>query len=130
MTTGLRCNCPPTAATTYQTRCGTSLSQAARTQSAAWVARRRTTGASSTRCWIIRTGAPWRDLPPDYGDWKITHRRYSRWRDEGVWERLLEALIDEPDFEWLMIDASYVKVHAHGTGAVGGSEAVGRTKGG
>ena len=43
---------------------------------------------------------------------------------------MLEALIDEPDFEWLMIDASYVKVHAHGTGAVGGSEAVGRTKGG
>ena len=31
-----------------------------------------------------------------------------------MWERLLEALIDEPDFEWLMIDASYVKVHAHG----------------
>ena len=80
--------------------------------------------------WIIRTGAPWRDLPPDYGDWKNTHRRYCRWRDKGVWERLLEALIDEPDFEWLMIDASYVKVHAHGTGAVGGSEAVGRTKGG
>ena len=85
--------------------------------------------------WIIRTGAPWRDpvsstgqaLPPDYGDWKNTHRRYSRWRDNGVWERLLEALIDEPDFEWLMIDAGYVKVHAHGTGAVGGSEAVGRT---
>ena len=72
--------------------------------------------------WIIRTGAPWRDpvsstgqaLPLDYGDWKNTHRRYSRWRDNGVWERLLEALIDEPDFEWLMIDASYVKVHAHG----------------
>ena len=35
---------------------------------------------------IIRTGAPWRDLPPDYGDWKNTHRRYSRWRDRGVWE--------------------------------------------
>ena len=66
---------------------------------------------------IIRTGAPWRDLPPDYGDWKNTHRRYSRWRDRGVWEDILEALIDEPDFEWLMLDASYVKVHAHGTGA-------------
>ena len=21
-------------------------------------------------CWILRTGAPWRDLPPDYGDWR------------------------------------------------------------
>ncbi|MXY46736.1 MAG: transposase [Chloroflexi bacterium] len=53
-------------------------------------------------------------MPPDYGDWKNTHRRYSRWRDNGVWERILEALIDEPDFEWLMIDAGYVKVNTHG----------------
>jgi transposase len=30
--------------------------------------------------WIHRTGAPWRDLPPDYGDWKNTHRRFTRWR--------------------------------------------------
>ena len=36
-------------------------------------------------CWILRTGAPWRDLPPDYGDWKNTHRRFCRWRDRGVW---------------------------------------------
>ena len=43
--------------------------------------------------WILRTGAPWRDLPPDYGCWNNTHRRFSRWRDKGVWERILEALI-------------------------------------
>ena len=36
--------------------------------------------------WILRTGAPWRDLPPDYGGWKNTHRRFCRWRDRGVWE--------------------------------------------
>ncbi len=34
--------------------------------------------------WILRTGAPWRDLPPDYGDWKNTHRRFCRWRDKGL----------------------------------------------
>ena len=62
-------------------------------------------------CWILRTGAPWRDLPPDYGDWKNTHRRFCRWRDRGEWAKLLEALIDDPDFEWLMIDASYIKAH-------------------
>ena len=45
----------------------------------------------------------------------LTHRRYRRWQDRGVWEDILEALIGEPDFEWLMIDASYVKVHAHDT---------------
>ena len=35
----------------------------------------------------------------------------------------------EPDFEWLMIDASHVKAHAHAAGAVGGNEAIGMTKG-
>jgi len=68
--------------------------------------------------------------PPDYGDWKNTHRRFCRWRDKGIWERLLETLIDEPDYEWLMIDASHIKVHPHATGALGGNQAIGRTKGG
>ena len=80
--------------------------------------------------WILRTGAPWRDLPPDYGDWKNTHRRFCRWRDSGVWERLLEILISEPDFEWLMIDASHIKGHPHAVGAQGGNQDMGRTKGG
>ena len=71
--------------------------------------------------WIFRTG---------YGDWKNTHRRFCRWRDTGIWESLLEKLIDEPDFEWLMIDASYVKVHFHAAGAVGGNQTMDRTKGG
>jgi len=80
--------------------------------------------------WILRTGAPWRDLPPDYGNWNTVQRRFCRWRDKGIWEKLLEALIDDPDFEWLMIDASHVKVHSHGTGAVGGNQDMGKTKGG
>jgi transposase len=80
--------------------------------------------------WILRTGAPWRDLPPDYGDWKNTHRRFCRWRDKGVWEALLEKLVTEPDFEWLMIDASHIKVHPHAAGAKGGNRDIGVTKGG
>lgn len=80
--------------------------------------------------WVLRTGAPWRDLPPEYGDWSNTHRRFCRWRDKGVRERLLEVVIEEPDFEWLMIDATHVKAHRHACGARGGSEAIGRTKGG
>ena len=80
--------------------------------------------------WILRTGAPWRDLPPDYGDWKNTHRRFCRWRDGGVWEALLEQLIDQPDYEWLTIDASHVKVHPHAAGAQGGNQAMNQTKGG
>ena len=80
--------------------------------------------------WILRTGAPWRDLPVSYGDWKNTHRRFCRWRDRGVWEALLEQLIDDPDFEWLMIDASHCKVHPHAAGARGGNQGMSRTKGG
>jgi len=80
--------------------------------------------------WILRTGAPWRDLPPDYGDWKNTHRRFCRWRDKGIWESLLEKAVDDPDFEWLMIDASHIKVHPHASGAKGGNQKMSRTKGG
>jgi transposase len=80
--------------------------------------------------WILRTGAPWRDLPPDLGGWKNTHRRFCRWRDNGTWEKILEQLIVDPDFEWLIIDASHVKVHPDAAGARGGNQEMGRTKGG
>ncbi|MGI2299250.1 IS5 family transposase [Candidatus Cardinium hertigii] len=80
--------------------------------------------------WILRTGSPWRDLPSSYGDWKNTHRRFSRWRDNGIWERILDRLINNPDFKWLMIDSTYIKVHMHGTGAKGGNQSMSRTKGG
>ena len=80
--------------------------------------------------WILRTGAPWRDLPSCYGHWNHVHRRFCRWRDSGTWESLLSIAIDEPDLEWLMIDASHVKVHPHAAGALGGNEDMGRTKGG
>lgn len=85
----------------------------------------------SRRCLVdLRTGAPWRDLPASYGDWKNTHRRFCRWRDRGIWERLLEQLIDEPDMASLMIDASHCKVHPHAAGARGGNAGMSRTKGG
>lgn len=80
--------------------------------------------------WILRTGAPWRDLPADYGDWKNTHRRFCRWRDKGIWEKVLAALVESPDYSWLMIDSSHIKVHLHAAGAVGGNQSMGRTKGG
>ena len=52
--------------------------------------------------WILRTGAPWRDLPASYGDWKNTHRRFCRWRDKGIWEKLMEQLIGEHEMEWII----------------------------
>ncbi len=70
------------------------------------------------------------DGPPDYSGWSNTHRRFIRWRDMGVWEKLLEVLIDGPDYQWLMIDASHCKVHPHAAGARGGNQDRSRTKGG
>ena len=80
--------------------------------------------------WIFRTGAPWRDLPPDYGDWKNIHRRFCRWRDKGVWEELLMIFIEDPDYEWLMIDSTFVKAHKASIGAIGGNQEISRTKAG
>jgi len=80
--------------------------------------------------WILRTGASWRDLPPEYGDWKNPHRRFCRWRDKRICGRILESLIDKPDFEWLIIDDSHIKVHPHATGTVSGNQDMNRTKGG
>ena len=51
--------------------------------------------------------------PQITGTGRIPIRRFCRWRDRGVWEKLLAEVIDEPDFEWLMIDASHIKVHPH-----------------
>jgi len=47
----------------------------------------------------------------------------------GVWENLLEELVEDPDYEWLMINASHVKVHPHAAGAVGGNQHMSKTKG-
>src|SRR3954453_3580679 len=53
-----------------------------------------------------RAGIPWRDLPERFGDWKNTHRRFSRWAKIGVWERMFEHLASEADNEYAMIDST------------------------
>lgn len=40
--------------------------------------------------WILRTGAPWRDLPSRYGPWTTGYDRFRRWRKEGLWHQVLE----------------------------------------
>lgn len=42
--------------------------------------------------WVLRTGAPWRDLPERYGSWQTAYSRFRRWREAGVWGRILTAL--------------------------------------
>ena len=67
--------------------------------------------------WKFRSGAPWRDLPERFGDWKNTHKRFSRWAASGVWESLFKALADDTDNEYAMFDATIVRAHQHSAGA-------------
>ena len=64
-----------------------------------------------------RAGIPWRDLPERFGDWKNTHRRFSRWAASGVWERVFGALSADADNEYALIDATIVRAHQHSAGA-------------
>lgn len=70
--------------------------------------------------WIARTGAPWRDLPHEFGKWNTVFKRYRDWVKSGVFARLFEAVSDDPDMEYVMVDATIAKVHRHGQGAKGG----------
>ena len=70
--------------------------------------------------WLARTAAPWRDLPPEFGKWTGVHARFRRWAILGVWERIFNALADDPDFEYVHIDSTICKAHADATGARGG----------
>ena len=70
--------------------------------------------------WIVRTGAPWRDLPDVFGNWFTVWKRFRRWALKGVFEKVFKTLSGEPDLEYALIDGTIVKVHRHGAGAKGG----------
>ena len=82
--------------------------------------------------WIVRTGSPWRDLPEMFGEWNSVFRRFSRWSRKGVWWRIFEAMSDDPDFEYLIVDSTIVRSPARGRCSKRGSEdqAIGRSRGG
>ena len=85
--------------------------------------------------WIMRTGAQWRDLPEELGYWNAVFKRFGRWYDKGVWDKLHDHFIDEPDTEWLLIDSTVVRAHPCAAGAPkekGGQEkqALGKSVGG
>jgi transposase len=73
--------------------------------------------------WVLRTGAPWRDLPERYGPWKTCHDRLLRWRRLGVWERVLQSLQGKADrageLDWsvVSVDGANVRAHQHAAGA-------------
>ena len=70
--------------------------------------------------WIVRSGAPWRDLPEVFGRWDSAFRRFSRWAAKGVRDRLFAAVSDDPDFGCPVLDSTVVRAHRHAAGAEGG----------
>ena len=73
--------------------------------------------------WILRTGAPWRDLPACHGSWKTVHDRFLRWSRSGLFQSLLDALeaqgrrADRIDFEFSAVDGAVVRAHRCAAGA-------------
>ena len=72
--------------------------------------------------WIARTGAPWRDLPDDFGEWNSVYVQYRRWALAGVFELMLQALNESgaPPGVVQMLDSTVVRAHHQAAGAKGG----------
>ena len=70
--------------------------------------------------WRVRTGSPWRDLPPAFGRWSSQFRRFRRWAKAGIFESLFKDMSNDPDLEYALIDDTIVQVHQNATGAKGG----------
>jgi transposase len=69
-------------------------------------------------CYRYRSGIPWRDVPERFGDWKNTHRRWSRWSIRGIWKKVCKYLAADADNEYGMIDSTIVRAHQHSAGAI------------
>lgn len=73
--------------------------------------------------WILRSGAPWRDLPERYGPWQTVDARFRRWQRAGVWDRVLTALQSQAaadgtlDLTLTLIDGTHIRAHQQAAGA-------------
>ena len=67
--------------------------------------------------WVLRAGAPWRDLPERYGPYTTAYNRFNRWRMAGIWDSMMDAIVKAHDGNVQMIDGSIVRVHQHAAGA-------------
>lgn len=85
-----------------------------------WAAHRKTLDGIF---WILRTGAPWRDLPQGYGPFSTVHNRLTRWRQEGRWQKILDKLealarkLGRLDFSMGDLDGSVIRAHKAAAGA-------------
>ena len=71
----------------------------------------------SALVWITKQGATWRGLPKAYGYWNSIYRRFGRWCDAGVFEKLHEHFHDAGEISALLVDSTIVRAHASAAGA-------------
>ena len=73
--------------------------------------------------WLLRTGAPWRDLPERYGPWQSSYHWFNHWRRDGTWDRMLQALhvrLDREgriDWDLWCVDGTSVRASRAAAGA-------------
>ena len=67
--------------------------------------------------WIVFTDSLWQDLPTLLGRSNSVFKRFRDWVRAGVFKRLFDAVSDEPDMEYAMVNATIVRVRHHGQGA-------------
>jgi len=70
---------------------------------------------------MLKSGARWRDCPPEFGPYTTVYNRFNRWSRQGIWTDIFYALTGSTGMYGSMsVDSSYVKAHRSAAGAKGG----------